>query len=109
MNLQITDNHDGEGIFPLFKKGTAVRDFTQVTGDSHWWSCTIEGHSTYIPDCYVSENVLNQDYNPTELIVRKGQTVRLLAVVFEWLFVQDEHGCAGWLPAHKAISKGENT
>ncbi|MCL1997850.1 MAG: hypothetical protein FWG65_03695, partial [Turicibacter sp.] len=70
----------------------------------HWWQCTIEGHFTYIPDYFVSENRLNRDYNPTELIAEKGQTVRLLAVVFEWLLVQDEYGGVGWLPAHKAVS-----
>ena len=105
MKLLVTDNHDGEGSFPLFKKGTAVNDFKPVNEESHWYSCSIEGHSTYIPDTYVVDGVLALDYDPTEMIARKGDTVRLVAVVFEWLYVEDESGKQGWLPSSKAVSK----
>jgi len=105
MKLMVTDNHDGEGKFPLFKKGTAVNNFTLVDDESHWYSCVIDGHSTYIPDTYVVDGVLSQDYDPTEIIVTKGQIVTLIAIVFEWLYVEDENGAAGWLPSSKAVSQ----
>ena len=104
MKLLVTDNHTGEGKFPLFQKGTAVNNFTIVDEESHWYSCEIGGHSTYIPDTYVTDGFLVQDYDPTEIIVKKGQEVDLIAIVFEWLYVKDENGISGWLPSSKVIS-----
>ena len=104
MKLLVADNHDGEGKFPLFRKGTVVKNFTPVDEESHWFSCEIEGHSTYIPDTYVADGVLAQDYDPTEIVVTKGQKVDLIAIVFEWLYVEDENGIAGWLPSSKTIT-----
>ena len=107
MNLLTMENHDGEGAFPLFKKGTAVNDLKEDNEYPiypHWFSCVINGHETYIPEIYVADGVLTQDYNPTELIVKKGQKLTLISVVFSWLYVKDENGKEGWLPASKAIS-----
>ena len=104
MNLLVVEKHDGEGIFPLFPKGTAVNDVNVCDESSHWLSCVIYGHETYIPDIYAVDGVLTQDYNPTELVVEKEQIVTLISVVFEWVYVKDGNGREGWLPASKVIS-----
>ncbi|MCL2522581.1 MAG: SH3 domain-containing protein [Erysipelotrichales bacterium] len=103
MRLIVKDKHKGEGLFPLFKKGTKVNNI-ETCESLHWFSCEIEGHKTYIPDIYLTENLLNQDYDPTELILEKNQVITLIEVVYEWLYVQNEEGKKGWLPSEKAIS-----
>ena len=120
MNLLVIEKHDGHGVFPLFKKGTVVSDLKEdneypihaeaIWGDGsspHWFSCVIDGHETYIPETYVIDGILTQDYNPTEIIVEKDQIVTLIDIVFEWLYVKDENGREGWLPANKVISLEE--
>ena len=48
-----------------------------------------------------------QDYNPTEIVATKGQIVNLKAIVFEWLYVEDENYAIGWLPSNKVISQSD--
>ena len=121
MNLRVIEKHDGYKEFPLFKKGAVVNNLKTddefpasaelIWGDGsvqHWLSCTIDGHEFYVPDIYVIDGVLARDYNPTELIVQKNQIVTLIDLVFEWVYVKDEAGQHGWLPASKVISIGEN-
>jgi len=103
MVLFVKDKHEGEEVFPLFKKGTKINDI-KMCESLHWLSCVIEGYKTYIPDIYITEGILNRDYNPTELILEKDQTIILLEVVYEWLYVQNTDGKKGWLPAEKATS-----
>jgi len=117
MKLLVTEKHEGCGEFSLFKKGSAVAGLKAnneysasaeaIWGSNsspHWLACTIDGHETFVPDIYVSDGVLVQDYNPTELKVEKGQKVTLKNIVFEWFFVEDENSCSGWLPANKVTS-----
>jgi len=104
MHLLVVEKHDGEGVFPLFPKGATVNNVNTCAESSHWLSCVIHGHETYIPDIYVVDGLLTQDYNPTELIVEKEQKVTLIRIVFEWLYVKDENGREGWLPTSKVIS-----
>lgn len=104
MNLQVIEKHDGYGIFPLFPKGTMVSEYKPCEEYAHWYSCVIDGHETFVADVFVSNGVLNRNYNPTELIVEKGQIVMLIDLVFEWLYVKDENDEAGWLPASNVIS-----
>lgn len=104
MKLLVIEKHDGEGVFPLFKKGTVVNDLKVCNETPHWLSCVINGHETYIPEIYVVDGILIQDYNPSEVIVDKDQVVTLIAVVFQWLYVKCEDGRNGWLPANKVIS-----
>jgi hypothetical protein len=119
MKLSVIEKHEGYGNFPLFVKGTAVSglkadDEYSVCAEAiwgtdstpHWLSCVIDGHETFIPDIYVSAGVLIRDYNPTEIIVEKGQTITLIDIVFEWFLVKDENGKDGWIPANKVISIG---
>jgi hypothetical protein len=104
MNLLVMEKHDGEGTFPLFTKGAAVNDLKACDESPHWLSCVINGHETFIPEIYVADGVLTQDYDPTELIVGKEQIVTLIGIVFEWLYVKDGNDKYGWLPASKVIS-----
>ena len=117
MQLLVTEKHEGCNKFPLFKKGSVVGKLTADSNFStsaeaiwgsnsspHWLACTIDGYETFVPDTYVSDGVLVQDYNPTELKAEKGQKVSLKNIVFEWFFVEDEKGCMGWLPANKVTS-----
>ena len=48
--------------------------------------------------------MLLNNYNPTELKVKKGQTLTLIKIVFEWLYVKDEKDNEGWIPANKVIT-----
>lgn len=104
MKLLVMERHLGEGMFPLFAKGTAVTDVADCEGTPHWRSCVIEGYETYIPETYIVDGVLNRDYDPTELVVEKDQIVALVEVAFQWLYVADENGKRGWLPASKVIT-----
>ena len=117
MQLLVTESHEGQGEFPLFKKGSAVggimsdSDYPNCSYDiwgsysnPHWLACVIDGQNIFIPDIYVTNGVLNRDYNPTELVVEEGQKVTLLNIVFEWLYVKDETGNEGWLPVNKVVS-----
>ena len=105
--LVMEDHGRYEGqSFPLFSKGTPVSELMPGADNEylHWFPCVIEGHKTFVPDVFVTGGVLNRDYNPTEIEVEHGQTVELVEVVFEWLYVRDLSGNEGWLPANKAIS-----
>ena len=104
MKLQVMEKHDGEGVFPLFVKGTVVGDLINTEESPHWCSCVINGHATYIPEIYVVDGVLVKDYNPTELVVKKEEVIFLIEIVFEWLYVKDENEKTGWLPASKVFS-----
>ena len=104
MELLVMEKHDGEGVFPLFKKGAAVQNVQPCEGTPHWCLCEIDGHKTYIAETYLANNVLLRDYDPTELAADKGQEVTLVDIVFEWLLVQNESGKIGWLPARKVVS-----
>ena len=104
MKLLVTDNHTGEGIFPIFPKGTLVKDIVPCEEVPHWYACTINGIATFIPDIFLTEAILNADYNPTELVLAKGDVVELQRVVYEWLYVKSNDGTLGWFPASKIIS-----
>jgi len=107
MKLIVMEKHEGEGVFPLFVKGSAVSDLKQDNEYPiypHWFSCVIDGYETYIPEIYIDDGVLNVDYNPTEIVADKGQELTLIAVVFSWLYVEDGSGSEGWIPASKVVS-----
>ena len=69
MELITMEKHDGYGNFPTFAKGTAVALLGVDDEYPHWHCCVIDGFETFVADIYVTEGVLNQDYNPAELIV----------------------------------------
>lgn len=100
----MVEQHDGEGVFPLFKKGTRLENLQPCENYKHWWACSINGTETYLPDVYINEGILNKDYNPTELVIAKDETVVLLEVLFEWLYVKNKKEECGWVPAAKAVS-----
>ena len=107
MKLLVADDHAGEGTFPVFPRGTAVDDIMPCDEVPHWSACSINGMETFIPDTFLAEGKLTEDYDPTELIIRKGDIVELRRIVYEWLYVKTETGALGWLPASKTVSIGE--
>lgn len=104
MKLLLIEKHDGYGTFPLFSSGTTVSNLEPCNEYLHWLSCVINGFDTFVPETYVVDGLLVKDYNPTELIVEKGQNVTLIEIVFEWLYVKDGNNRNGWLPASKVVS-----
>lgn len=104
MQLKVVEDHDGEGLFPTFKKGTLLKEPVPCSHYAYWVSVTIAEYKTYVPEDYIEGNYLNRDYNPTELITKKGENVRLLLVAYEWALVENEFGAVGWLPFAKLTS-----
>lgn len=100
----ITDSHDGEGDFPAFPKGTLVENIKPCGEFPHWMSCIIDNLETFVPDVYLADGKLTVDYDPTEVVLAKGEIAELQKVVFEWLYVKTPTGISGWLPASKAVS-----
>ena len=101
MELVVVEKFDGPefGVFPLFPKGTTLEVVGKDEEYPHWFPCIINGMGFWTPDTYLVDGVLNRDFNPTSLLMVKGQIVTLIDLVFEWLYVKDEHGKEGWLPA----------
>ncbi|MCC8116420.1 MAG: hypothetical protein LIP18_04590 [Planctomycetes bacterium] len=101
------ENHDGEGVFPLYPKGTLVSDLTPCPESRHWYGCTLDGRHTYIPDACVENGALVAEYNPTELVVKKGDRIEVKRIVYEWVYGTREDGVSGLIPAEKVLSIDE--
>ncbi len=97
MKLYVYQDHKGEGEFPTFRKGTRVDNLSSCSNYPQWFSCDIEGWQTYVPIHFLDRQMLNCDYNPTELAVKEGDVVELLSVHFQWALVI-YRGEVGWLP-----------
>lgn len=97
MKLYARQAHQGEQSFPTFSRGTLVENLTPCALYAHWFSCTINGYATYVPDVFVQDGCLNCEYNPTELCVEQGDEVSLIALYFEWALVRKDEQI-GWLP-----------
>lgn len=104
MKAFITDRHDGEGTFPVFPAGTVVENIEPNEEYDHWLSCSINGMNTYVPDVFVKDDRLTREYNPTELVVDKGELVEVEEIVYEWLYAEKADGTRGWIPAEKVVS-----
>ncbi len=103
MKVKLIENHDGEGLFPLFKKGTAVNIIEDCKFYLNWQKCSIKNIETYIPKSFVENGVLVVDYNPTELIANKDDIVEVLDIVFGWIY-GIKNGSYGWIPCYKCTS-----
>ena len=104
MKLLVIDDHDGEGAFPTFPRGSRVENIVPCEEVPHWSSCVICNMETFVPDIYIADNVLTVAYNPTELALPKDSIVELDKVVYEWLYIRTADGLSGWFPASKAVS-----
>jgi hypothetical protein len=104
MIVKVIHEHQGEGIFPCFPKGTNV---TLGEGGTHflnWYACKIDGYKTYVPDCFVSGGTLVKDYNPTELVQKAGDVLVVQEIVYAWLLAKNENDEIGWIPAENVCS-----
>jgi 2-iminobutanoate/2-iminopropanoate deaminase len=106
MKVKTMKRHLGEGMFPLFAKGTAVELGEENTHYPGWFGCKIDGYSTYVPEVFACDGKLTRDYNPTELAVIAGDVLELNQIVCGWLNVTRSDGVTGWIPAE--IVEGEN-
>ena len=105
MKVIVYKRHEGEGEFPMFTKGTMVKNIKPCNQYEFWSSCTIDGYDTYVANTYLSDSVLNCDYNPSELVVDEGEVITILEVVFDWAYAQNEQGIKGWVPFGILYSK----
>lgn len=105
MELKVIANHQGEGVFPTFKKGSCVNMKAPCREYLNWYVCEIEGYSTYIPVHFVEDNQLLVDYNPTELVIQANEVVELSELHYQWALVRYKNQ-VGWLPTQilKSIS-----
>ncbi|HHW7507775.1 TPA: hypothetical protein ACU21B_001626 [Mannheimia haemolytica] len=97
MKLLVSHFHQGEGKFPTFSAGTAVRLGSECVNYPNWFACEIDGWKTFVPSHFISENKLICDYNPTELVAAQGERVELLELHYQWAIVKRENEI-GWLP-----------
>ncbi|MFV0393630.1 MAG: SH3 domain-containing protein [Coprobacillaceae bacterium] len=104
MLVKVIENHDGEGEFPTFKKGTKIELGEACSHFLHWYACTIDNHQTYIPESYLDEGVLNRDYNPTELVQKVGDELTVIEIVNSWLLAVNDDETMGWIPAESVVS-----
>lgn len=103
MQLFLTEDHDGEGMFPDWPAGTAIAALAPCANHPGWWQGEVSDRVAYFPQSLLHDGRLAAAYNPTELVLGKGSRVRLLALVQGWAFV-DWQGRQGWLPASKLHS-----
>ena len=99
MELTVNKVHIYEGTFPTFKKGTKIEKLEECKNFSAWYSCEIEGYSTYIHEDYFKKDILVEDYNPTELNADIGDKLILVFIKNSWLYCKNKNGISGWIPA----------
>ena len=104
MRVRVIAQHPGEGAFPTFAKGTSVTVGEECTHFLHWHPCEIEGHETYVPECYICDGELVRDYNPTELVAEVGDVLEVREIVYAWLIATNERDVTGWIPAESVVS-----
>jgi len=105
MKVRVVAQHLGEGAFPVFAKGTAVKMGEEATHFLHWYSCVIEGYETYVPECFVCDGKLICDYNPTELAAEAGEILEVREIVYAWIIATNGDGVKGWIPAESVLSE----
>ena len=110
MKVKVIKKHPSEWEviqFPTFKKGSTVElDPTECSHFKNWFPCVIEGWETFIPASYVSDGILNRDYNPTELEQEAGDVLTVKEIANAWLVAENESGISGWIPAEVVVTAG---
>ena len=98
MMVKVNKKHVSEGIFPLFKAGSSVLIKDECDVFFAWYSCEIDGYSTYIHEDYFENGKLAADYNPTELDAETGDILEVLLIKNNWLYCRAENETYGWIP-----------
>jgi hypothetical protein len=106
MRVRVIKQHLGEGSFPTFAKGSAVTIGEECTHFPHWYSCSIQGRETYVPESLIHAGELIRNYNPTELVAEVGDVLEVHDIVYAWLFAVNAQGVSGWIPAESVLSEG---
>jgi len=105
MKVKVIAKHLGEGTFPTFARGTDVKMGNKADSHFlHWYPCEIDGHETFVPECFVCDGKLTRDYNPTELVQEVGDILQVKEIVYAWLIATNESGVIGWIPAEAVTS-----
>ena len=104
MKVKVIAEHLGEGSFPCFLKGTPVIMKEACTHFINWYACEINGYQTYVPDCFVNDDKLVREYNPTELVQKEGDILEVQEIVYAWLIAINNKGEIGWIPAENVVS-----
>ena len=108
MKVKVIQRHLGEGIFPVFEKGTQVILGEETNQFPHWYVCEIEGHQTYIADSFVRDGKLLIDYNPTELVQETGDILEVHEIAYDWLLAENDKGIKGWIPLEAILHEDNN-
>ena len=98
MIVKVNKKHISEGIFPLFKAGSNVLIKEECNTFFSWYSCEIDGYSTYIHEDYFEDGKLKADYNPTELDAEAGDILDVLLIKNNWLYCMTKDKNFGWIP-----------
>ena len=98
MKVIVNKKHVSEGIFPLFKARSTVLAKDKCDTFFAWYSCEIEGYSTYIHEDYFEDGKLTIDYNPTELDAEPGDILEVVLIKNNWLYCRTKNGIFGWIP-----------
>lgn len=104
MRVRSTMEHQNEGIFPEFLKGSFVHVGKLTQNYVGWYYAEIQGYQTYVPIEFVTDNHLNVNYNPTELNGETGEIFELIQIVHEWAVVKNNQDEIGWYPMAKLVS-----
>ena len=98
-----------ESAYPealVFKKDERLRFERKHTEWPGWIWCTTDGgESAWVPESWVEIKggfcVLSQDYNSRELTVRPGDELNVIYKESGWVWVRNNEGEAGWIPADR--------
>ncbi len=91
-------------VFETFQKLSNVENVEECSFYLNWLKCTISGVETYIPMSYVDENnKLTFDYNPTEIVCKKGDEIEVEKIVLGLIYGYNGK-VQGWVPAYKCAS-----
>ena len=108
MQVRVIKRHAGEGVFPVFIKGTQVILREETNHYPHWYACEIEGYQTYIAYSFVDDGRLTKDYDPTELVQDVGDILDVQEIVYDWLLARNDKGITGWIPVEAVVEVDDN-
>jgi hypothetical protein len=101
---RVIEDYDSPYTEPLIiRKGEILSIGEKESEWSGWiWCTNKEGISRWVPENYLeikgSIGTANQDYNATELNVKRGELLVIEVEEAEWYWVINQEGKSGWVP-----------